>query len=97
MGANFKYESLGELAGKFNLAVRCRCGHLGVLDSQKLTRLFFVKRWDSRKSAIGAHLRCSRCGARPIRWGITARLPAGPEWGPRDEQAWQRLIRRLRG
>jgi hypothetical protein len=97
VSANHRFETLGEIAGKgFNVLARCACGHRGTVDSRKLARLFFVRRWDGRQHMIGSHLRCSRCGARPDRVEPSHGRPDGPAWGPRVEADWKRLVARLR-
>lgn len=98
MGANRRYESLSEMVSEpGGLEVRCGCGHKGVVDGRKLARLFFVRRWNSRIHMIGAHLRCSKCGGRPVKISATWAKPDGPPWGPRSEADWKRLAARLRG
>lgn len=98
MGANRKIETLTDLT-RYDSNVRavCRCGRKGVIDGRKLSRYFFVRRWDTRVHMVGGHLRCSNCGARPVQIGFCHDKPTGPEWGPRDERDWKRLVARLRG
>jgi hypothetical protein len=98
VGANWRYETLSEIAGRGrNLLVVCEgCRRRRVLSGAKLARYFFVRRWDGRKHMIADRLRCIGCGARPSRWHDTAALPDGPEWGPQNEGDWRRLVARLR-
>ena len=80
-----------------NVVARCACGHRGVIDQKKLLRYFMVHRWDQRVHLIARRLKCSRCGKRPQRVGVSSRDPLGPAWGPQTEEDWKRLIKRLRG
>jgi hypothetical protein len=99
VSANHRYETLTEMVdGGRNVAAICDgCGHRGVVSGRKLARFFWVRRWDGRKHLIPGRLRCSRCGARPAHlWPVYAK-PTGPEWGPRSEADWKRLVARVRG
>ena len=98
MGANIKVESLGDFSRyDCNVQAVCRCGHRGTIDLAKLKRWFDAHRWDTRVHMVVDHLRCSRCGRRPVRVIPVRRLADVPEWGPRSEDDWRRVVKRLRG
>lgn len=97
MGANFRPETLLELVARGNVAAICWCGHRGAIDGRRLARYFMARRWDGRLAFVGERLRCSHCGRRRPRVGLTHDLPTFPSWGPQDEAAWERLVKRLRG
>jgi hypothetical protein len=98
MGANFKWECLHDLAGKWQLAVHCVCGHAGAIDAARLARWFMCHGWSTRKSRIAEHLYCSECrkkGRGRMRVGITANLPTSDPF-PKNEEGWRFLVKRLR-
>lgn len=98
VSANTRTETLADMAKHAKaVAAQCDCGHVGIVDLQKLLRLFWVRRWDTRVHMAVDHLRCTACGARPYRLRMTHQLPTGPDWGPRTEEDWKRLVARLRG
>lgn len=98
MGANFRAETISEIAGRGNLAMTCsRCGRQGVVDGPRAARYFFCQRWDGHTARAGRHFRCIECGGTATRIGLTYALPTAPGWGPRSEEDWRRLVRRLRG
>lgn len=97
MGANFRPETLAELVGRGNVAVRCACGHRAVIDGPKLSRYFMAHIWDGRLHMVQDRLRCTRCRGKRVRLGLTFDLPTGPEWGPCSEREWKELVCRLRG
>ena len=98
MAANFNPETISEIARRGNLGMRCaRCGRRGVVDGPRAARYFFCQRWDGHVSRAGWHFRCIVCGGTGTRIALTFALPTVPGWGPRSEQEWQRLVRRLRG
>lgn len=79
-----------------NLRVECgNCGHVGVLDGQKLWRWFVLHRWKSTLDRIGEHMRCSVCKRRPTGFAPTQDAPTH-DFGPADEREWKALVRRLR-
>lgn len=95
-----KWETLGDLAGKdWNLGVRCECGHRGIVDARQTSRWFACHRWDTRKSALPAHLWCSRCRRRGriTGMGVSAETPRDLGRFPRNEDGWRALVKRLRG
>lgn len=91
MSANFRPETLMQLAGRGNVAAICRCGHRGVLDGPKLSRYFVLRLWDGRLHVVGDRLRCTRCGARSPTIRISGERPT-IDFGPRDEGEWQQLL-----
>lgn len=99
MGANFKWEGLCSLSGKWNLLIECPCRHAGTLDSTNLTRWFLCHGWNTNRSQIARHLKCSVCKRRGREggfWlGITAGLPTSDPF-PKNEAGWTMLVRRLR-
>lgn len=97
MSANFRPETLSDLVRRGgNVSAKCGCGHRGVLDGKQLPRFFAVRLWNGRMHMIGDRLRCTRCGARQPRIGLTGDAPTST-FGPRDERGWKQLVRRLRG
>jgi len=98
VGANTKIESLSDvLRHKMRLTAICRCGHKATLDTEKLYRYYLVRGWDVRKHMLGDHICCSRCRSRPTELRVTHLLPDGPDWGPRTEDQWKALVKRMRG
>ncbi|GAA4217850.1 hypothetical protein GCM10022253_17310 [Sphingomonas endophytica] len=96
MSANFRPETLMELTRRGNVALKCRCGHRGVLNGPQLSKYFFVHQWNGRLHMVGDHLRCSRCGERQPRIRLTGEAPTST-FGPADERGWNELRRKLRG
>jgi len=97
VSANTRFDVLADLPRrKANLQATCGCGHVGVVDAEKLMRWFFVQRWPSALAVVGMHLRCSLCRGRPIKLRPTLAKPSGPEWGPRTDADWKRVVQRLR-
>ena len=98
MGANFKWESLHDLADKWNLAVHCECGHTGVFDPQRLARWFLCNQWSCQRHRIAERLICRSCGRRgrgsQMRIGITANLPTSDPF-PKSEDVWRALTERI--
>jgi hypothetical protein len=100
MGANKKVETLEDVVRhKFELGIRCWCGHVGTISARDTVRWFVCHGWDTRVSMVGRHLWCSGCRRRrpSVRIGISAGTPV--DWGryPRDEDGWKQLVKRLRG
>lgn len=96
--ANTRLDSLSDICHHGgNLRATCRCGHRGVLDAAKLNRFYMVHRWGTQLEwQVGMHLRCSQCGSRPIELRATYLPPDAPNRFPKTEEAWARLVRRLR-
>jgi hypothetical protein len=98
MGANFRVETINDIATRGNIAAVCGgCGRTGVVDGPKAVRYFFCWGWDKHVARAARHFRCIECGGNPWRLGLTHDLPSGPEWGPRTEDDWRRLVKRMRG
>lgn len=99
MGANFRWHSLGELRGKWNLIIECPCRHAGTLDAANLLRWFLCNGWSTERARIAMHLKCSACHRRGRQGGfyigITAGLPTSDPF-PKNEAGWTMLVRRLR-
>lgn len=101
MGANTKYETIGDIARKgWNVAVQCQCGHGGVIDGAKLERWYNCHMWPTQLHRVRDHLYCLRCGGRPdhcyIRASASAPTAARGRF-PSNEEGWKRLVRGLRG
>ncbi|WP_447724659.1 hypothetical protein [Sphingomonas koreensis] len=99
MAANFKWESLADLSGKWHLHVECQCRHTGTLDSTKLARWFRCHGWDMARAQIARHLKCGACKRRGRHggfWlGISAGLPTNDPF-PKTDADWATLVRDLR-
>ena len=80
-----------------NVAALCQCGHIGVLDGSKLWRFFTIRRWETAIHRVARRLRCSVCGRRAREIRMSNQRPHGPDWGPRTQAEWERLVARLRG
>ena len=97
MGADIRLRRLSDYVRReANLQVVCTCGHVSVLDTEKLRRWFFCHGWYDALEVVAVHLRCSACRGRPIRLRPTPDSPTGPDWGPRHEKEWKNLVKRLR-
>ena len=84
MGANIRLRRLSDYVRRdANLQVACTCGHVSVLDADKLRRWFFCHGWNDALEVVGAHLRCSTCRGRQTRLSPTPDSPTGLGWGPR--------------
>ncbi len=79
-----------------NIKASCTCGHIGIVDGQKLRRWFYCHGWNDAIENVARRLYCSVCLGRPIKIRATTERPVGPEWGPRYEHDWKDLVRRLR-
>ncbi|UYY60085.1 hypothetical protein [Sphingomonas sp. S2-65] len=99
MAANFTFKTIGDIAAAdWELAIRCDCGHVGVIDADKTVRWFHCHRWDTQKFRALRHFRCSRCGRRrAVKLGISANLPRDFGIYPTTEEGWARIVKRLRG
>ncbi len=100
MGANAKYETLGDIVRRgLNIAVECRCGHVGVIDAARMERWYACHQWDRRLHMLRDHLYCLGCGGRPLDMRIrpSGQQPTAPNRFPVSEQQWERLVRGLRG
>jgi hypothetical protein len=101
MGANPKYETLGDIVRKgWNVAVQCGCGHTGVIDGARMERWYMCHAWPTQLHLLRDHLYCLRCGGRPrqARVRATADQPnAARGRFPSNEEGGKRLVRGLRG
>jgi hypothetical protein len=95
--ANTRLDSLHDLIKhKANLRVQCdTCEKVSVIDAQRFARFCLLRNWNTQLAALGARLRCARCGARSSRLRASTEQ-AGPDPFPRDEREWKLLYRRLR-
>jgi hypothetical protein len=97
MGANVKLETVSDvIRNGGNLLVECGCGKRSIVDAVQLDRWFKCHGWATVLSRIGAHLRCSSCRQRPANVRATLQTPTTARWGPKTEDDWRRLVRRLR-
>jgi hypothetical protein len=93
------FRSLSDFAGHV-IEVQCRCRHVGFVDAGKVYNWFRAHRWPDSLDDCGRHFRCSWCGQRnPARYRPADRYTrlTFPRWCDLDEEAWKRLVRKLRG
>lgn len=99
MGANFRWLSLGDLRGKWNLIIECPCRHAGTLDSGDLLRWYMCHGWPTARAQIAHHLKCGACQRRGRYGGFVLGITAGDPTSnpfPKNEAGWTMLVRRLR-
>lgn len=97
VAANKSWKTLGDFGrNQANLLCECRCRHKGVVCRDRIARFYFLHRYPTATEVIHLHLRCHKCGGRPISIRPTWEKPTFPQWGA-DEAQWKRLQRRLRG
>jgi hypothetical protein len=99
VGANIKLERLSDVTRRgWNLGVQCECGHVAIVDAQRMERWYMCHRWDTRWHLLRDHLyclSCRRCPA-PVRLRPSAQQPTAPNRFPRTEEQWARLVKGLR-
>lgn len=64
------FESLTQLIrAEVRLRVECECNRVAILDPDQLLDQVMKRRGSHQLAKVVAQMRCSRCGARPWRWG----------------------------
>lgn len=97
MAANTRFRRLFDYTRhKANMRCECACGHVSIVDAMQLKRWASVHRWNDAIEVIVKHLRCSRCGDRPVQVRPVQSNPTAPRFGPTNEEDWARVIRRVR-
>ena len=75
MGANVKWATLADIVRNGGeLGIVCGCGRRATLSGRQVLALFQGKGWDTRRHPVCGRLKCSACGNRPSRGGISKSL-----------------------
>ena len=97
MAANVRLDDLSDLTRReCQLRVVCVCGREQVWDAGRTARYFMLRSWNTQLAQLGRHLKCARCGARPIKVLPTKLLAQDDPW-PKTPWEWKQLHRGLRG
>ena len=95
---NRKFDALGQYV-RYGCNLLCRCSefcrHQGVLEARKVHHYFFIRRWNDKYPFFLQHIRCSICRSL-ARVVLPTNDPPTIDWGPRSDEEWKALIRRLR-
>jgi len=84
------------------LRLRCRCGHVALLDGVAVWALAERRRWPGDLKKLASHFYCGKCsegtGRRVVlsRIELTNETPTGPQPAYPDERTWKRLVARYK-
>jgi hypothetical protein len=94
---NVTFKSLTDFT-RHNANLACTCGscrHRGVVDRDKVAKFYHLHVWPTALEVLHLHMKCHRCGGRPVQIRATWEPPTFPNWMA-SEDRWRQLYRRLR-